>query len=109
MSLMTVNAILAGVIFFTAVGSIRAMNGVTSNSMRFAIVMVLTASAGQALGMATAQWGPYLDTILYGGILAIFLANNRTGKWIRGALARRLSAAAMIGSLSIALGYGLFG
>lgn len=109
MSLISVNAIIAAVIFFTGVGCVKAMNGVTCDSVRWAVIMVMIGAGGQALGVATGQWDAYLDTILYGGILAVFLANKRSGKWIPISWAPHLSAGAMIGSLAIALGYWLFG
>ena len=73
----TFNTALTVVIFFSAIWSIAKMNGTTRHCIRLGILLILVASLGQALGAALTEWEPYLDTLLYCGVLILLLFNRR--------------------------------
>jgi uncharacterized membrane protein YwzB len=91
MTLMTLNSLIALAIAFVALGSIKCMNGITPHSLRAAMVMVFVGAGGQALGFAAGAWDHYLDTLLYGGILALLIGNRRAPVWIPPAWSPRLA------------------
>lgn len=105
MTLATVNAVMAGAIFFVTIGSITCMNGVTCNAVRGSMIFILAGSLGQMLGHWTGQWGPYLDTVLYGGLLAFLVANKRSGKSIPSWLSPVLSFGVLVLTLIVVIVY----
>lgn len=71
------NAALAFAMALAAVWSIARMNGTTRHCIRAAILIILVASLGQALGIALKQWEHWLDTLLYAGVMLLLLFNCR--------------------------------
>jgi hypothetical protein len=82
MTLMTVNSWLAGVIALVALGGVARMTARTNCAVRWAVLLLMVSAGGQWLGFATGVWDHYLDTMLYGGILALLLANQRQPQWV---------------------------
>ena len=83
MSHAAVNSVLAGILFLVALASIRAMDKATCHAIRLSILFVAIAGIGQACAYWLSAGGAYLDTWLYGGVLAFLFACKRTGKWIK--------------------------
>lgn len=91
MTLMTVNALIASIICLVAIGLITSMNGITPHSIRVAIVLIMVGAGGQAIGFASGAWDHYLDTLLYGGILSLLIANRRAPSCMPAGLSNRLA------------------
>lgn len=59
------------------------MNGSTPLSIKAAFTIVFVALLGYALGDGLGQWKTYLDTLLFGGLSALFLADvRRPAAWV---------------------------
>ena len=101
MTLVTINSWIAGVICLVAIGSIRCMNGVTPHAVRAGIVMIMAGAGGQALGFLAGAWDHYLDTLLYGGLLTLLLANRRAPACIPAAASQRLALLCCAGTTAL--------
>lgn len=73
----TLNAFIAAVAAFLAIGTLNRMNGTTSWSVRFAVILIFVSMLGQSLGYAAGAWDHYCDTMLFAGICAFLLACRR--------------------------------
>lgn len=105
MSLITLNSYLAGAIALVALSSVACMNGTTSHAVRSAIVLLAVAAAGQAIGYAADQWDHYLDTLLYGAVIALMLATRRVPLCLPAYWSPLLAGASLVFTVTVALVY----
>ena len=80
MSIVTLNTLIALAVGLVAIGAVRRMSGRTDCAVRWAILLILVGGIGQAIGFFVASWDHYLDTMFYGGVLALLLAEQRGEK-----------------------------
>lgn len=60
------------------------MNGRTPLSVKVSVTLVFVALVGYALGDLLGLWRSWLDTLLFGGLAALFLADmRRPASWVR--------------------------
>lgn len=65
-----------------AFGSLEKMKfGATRPCIIGATLLIMLGLAGQWLSLVRAEWLPYVDTALYGGILALLIASQRHHTW----------------------------
>lgn len=77
------NLIIAAIGSLVAFGALNKMHwGQTRPCIMLATVLIAVGLAGQWLGLWFDQWLMYVDTALYGGILALLLATQRTESWV---------------------------
>lgn len=95
-TLSEINCAIALAGFFALLCVAHRMTRATSHAFRGAIVLLGVALFGQAIGDALGLWRSYLDTMLYCGILALFLADAR-----RHDVGSRWAACASLGAQAI--------
>lgn len=77
MSTIVLNAYLAGIAALAAFGCLLQMTPKTSHAIRFAVILILVAMVGYALGFARAEWATWFDTLIVGGVCAFIIGNRR--------------------------------
>lgn len=76
------NLVLALLGSLAAFGSLNKMeHGKTRPCIIGATLLIAVGLAGQWLSLAHEQWLQYVDTALYGGVLALLIASQRTPTW----------------------------
>lgn len=108
MTLNAFNSVFAFVIFLVGACSVARMDASTVNSVRVAIIMVMIGGLGQAMGFASDGWAPWLDTILYGGILTLLLANRRSPQLVTVVWASRFAYVVVGVVIAALLAYSVF-
>ena len=76
-TLIGVNTVLAIVLTALAFSSLNKMCMTTDCAVRFAVALIFIGALGQAGGELFGKWDRYVDTLLYGGMIALLLANHR--------------------------------
>lgn len=71
------NTLLIWISASLAFGCLVKVDGKKNVAVGLAIFMVTAALFGQGLGIVKAEWATYLDTMLYGGMVAFLLADRR--------------------------------
>ena len=71
------NTLYALAVVFAAAACIARMNGTTPHGVRLGIVLIFAAGFGQFLGPLMQQWGHWLDTLLYTGVIVLLVFNRR--------------------------------
>jgi hypothetical protein len=77
MTLININTALAVLLAVIAFSSLNKMSLSTDCTVRFAIALIFIGALGQAGGELLGKWDRYVDTLLYGGLIALLLANHR--------------------------------
>lgn len=72
-------ALLGSLAAFGVLNKMRA--GETRPCMIAAVLLIAIGLAGQWLGIGYDRWLPYVDTALYGGVLALLIASQRVHTW----------------------------
>ena len=101
-TLIGVNTVLAIVLTALAFSSLNKMGMTTDCAVRFAVALIFIGALGQAGGELFGKWDRYVDTLLYGGMIALLLANHRrtpTGVGTR--WSRQLSILASLATIMI--------
>jgi hypothetical protein len=76
------NLVLALLGSLAAFASLNKMeHGKTRPCIIGATILIALGLAGQWLSLAHEQWLPFIDTALYGGVLALLIASQRTPTW----------------------------
>lgn len=75
--MMYFNCVLAAIAAVLVGSCLNKMSRASSCAVRWSLLLVLVACVGQAIGPAVKTWDHYVDTLMYGGIVAFLLANNR--------------------------------
>ena len=105
MSIVGFNTLIGLAIAGVALGSIRSMGPASDCAVRWAIVMIFVGSLGQLLGVVLSAWDNYLDTLFYGGVLALLIANQRKPRGVPADWSKWGAYAAVSGSIGAALVY----
>lgn len=104
MSIITVNAVLAGAVALLMVSTLNQMGPRTPRAVMLAMVLIFVGMVGQCIGALGGRWDHFVDTVLYGGLAAFVVACRRfpvdrhKPKWMDGA-----SIAISAGTLLIGL------
>jgi hypothetical protein len=80
MSIVTLNTLVALAVGLVAIGAVKRMSARTDCAVRWAILLIVVGGIGQAIGFFSETWDHYLDTLFYGGVLALLLAEQRGQK-----------------------------
>ncbi len=75
--MMLINCGLSAIAALLAIAALEKMQRGSNCAIRWAVLLMLMASIGQALGPVLRTWDHYVDTLLYGGMIAFLLANHR--------------------------------
>lgn len=69
-------SLLAGAAVLLAL-SFNHMTKSTSHAVRFAMLLLFIGVIGQAIGLWLPTWDSWTDTLIFGGVVALLLANTR--------------------------------
>ncbi len=78
MNAININAALAIATALLIVGTFNHMDKTTTTAIRLSVLMIFAGLLAQGFGIVLKQWDHYADTMVIGGIAALFVAGRRT-------------------------------
>ena len=99
------NLVLALLGSLAAFGALNKMKwGTTKPCIIGATLLIALGLAGQWLSLVKEEWLPYVDTALYGGILALLVASQRVHTWFLERFANPIASSIAIVAAAVFVG-----